>query len=84
MFASPNVVYILRSEAQPNRYYTGITSNLERRLTAHNQGSSKHTSSGRPWRIVVAMEFSDSSAAAAFEKYLKSGSGRTFAQAHFR
>ena len=84
MYPAPHTVYVLRSESQPGRYYTGITSNLERRLAAHNEGMSKHTVSGRPWRAVVTIEFSDTAAAAAFEKYLKSGSGRLFAQRHFR
>jgi predicted GIY-YIG superfamily endonuclease len=84
MYPIPHTVYVLQSESQQHRYYTGITSNLERRLAAHNQGLSKHTSTGRPWHAVVTIEFRDPTAAAAFEEYLKSGSGRIFAQRHFR
>jgi len=77
-------VYILQSAVQPRRFYTGLTSNLESRLRAHNLGLSRHTASGRPWRVVVTMEFADSARAAEFEEYLKSGSGRTFAARHLR
>jgi putative endonuclease len=77
-------VYVLQSTTQPRRYYTGITSNLELRLRAHNDGLSRHTASGRPWRAVVTVEFADPDRAAQFEIYLKSGSGRTFASRHLR
>jgi hypothetical protein len=33
--------------------------------------------------LVVAIEFPNESAAARFERYLKSGSGRAFAKRHF-
>jgi putative endonuclease len=84
MSAIPNIVYVIRSDAHPDRYYTGVTSDLGRRLAAHNRGDSRHTASSRPWCVVVSVEFRDPKAAAAFEKYLKSGSGRTFAARHFR
>jgi putative endonuclease len=84
MYTTPNTVYVLRSESRPHRYYTGITSDLRRRLASHNQGTSQHTASGRPWQVVVSIDFKDATAAAAFEKYLKSGSGRVFAERHFR
>jgi predicted GIY-YIG superfamily endonuclease len=77
-------VYVLQSVAQPRRYYTGMTSNLERRFRAHNLGLSRHTASGRPWRLVVRIDFEDASRAARFEAYLKSGSGRAVARRHLR
>jgi hypothetical protein len=33
--------------------------------------------------VIVSIEFPDESAAARFERYLKSGSGRAFATRHF-
>jgi hypothetical protein len=36
-----------------------------------------------PWELVVAVRFEDARRAAAFEQYLKSGSGRAFAKRHF-
>ena len=42
-------VYVLRSGADPKRYYTGLTSDVQRRLEVHNSGGSQHTASLRPW-----------------------------------
>jgi predicted GIY-YIG superfamily endonuclease len=78
------LVYILRSHSDQSRYYTGITSDLLARLTAHNSGKCTHTASGRPWQADVIIEFSDEKRAIEFERYLKSGSGVAFAKRHFR
>jgi putative endonuclease len=77
-------VYILNSESDPNRYYTGLTSDVARRLDDHNRGACSHTVNGRPWRLVIAIEFGHEDRAVAFERYLKSGSGAAFAVRHFR
>ena len=58
-------VYILRSEA---------------RLAHHNSGGDPHTAKYRPWRIKTAIAFTAREQALAFERYLKSASGRAFAQ----
>ena len=84
MGAPKRFVYILESESQPNRYYTGLTSNLAARLDAHNAGRCKHTASGRPWRLDVVVTFADERRAVEFERYLKSGTGAAFAARHFR
>jgi predicted GIY-YIG superfamily endonuclease len=76
-------VYILVSESQPHRRYTGFTSDLELRLSKHNAGSVPHTAKYRPWKYETVIRFSEESKAKAFEKYLKSGSGREFARRHF-
>ncbi len=76
-------VYVLRSLRDPSKYYTGLTSDLPSRLTTHNSGGSQHTASLRPWEVVVSIEFASEASALAFEKYLKSGSGRAFAKRHF-
>ena len=77
------IVYILRSDVDPSRHYVGITNNLVARLEWHNHGPGGHTSSHRPWSIVVSLEFPTEKQAVRFEKYLKSGSGRAFATRHF-
>jgi putative endonuclease len=77
-------VYILLSTVHPNRYYTGLTSDVRARLAAHNAGLSKHTANGRPWTLVTAVEFLNADKAKLFEAYLKSGSGRAFARRYFR
>jgi predicted GIY-YIG superfamily endonuclease len=76
-------VYLIRSTAHPERTYVGITDDIKRRLRDHNSGDSPHTSKYRPWKLVAAVAFTDDDRAAAFEQYLKSGSGRAFAAKHF-
>ena len=77
------IVYILRSERDPNRHYTGLTADVAERLRWHNAGQSVHTARDRPWQVIVAIEFLEESTARRFERYLKSGSGRAFARRHF-
>lgn len=76
-------VYILRSERDPARHYVGRTADVIERLRWHNEGPAGQTVRHRPWRVIVAIEFPDGGAAARFERYLKSGSGRAFAKRHF-
>ncbi|GBE29364.1 MAG TPA: GIY-YIG nuclease family protein [Bacteroidetes bacterium] len=73
-------VYILNSIQYPDRHYTGITRDVEKRLAAHNAGQSLHTSKFKPWRLETYVAFSDEIKARAFKKYLKSGSGCAFAK----
>ncbi|MBW1799172.1 MAG: GIY-YIG nuclease family protein [Deltaproteobacteria bacterium] len=76
-------VYILSSAVDATRHYTGLTDNLEARLKAHNSGQVPHSSKYRPWKIETTIAFRSRTKAAAFEKYLKSHSGRAFASKHF-
>lgn len=77
-------VYILQSVERPDQHYTGLCEDVHKRLTAHNAGQSPHTAKYKPWRIVSFHYFEDIETAAAFERYLKSGSGRAFANKHLR
>ena len=77
-------VYILKNRDSPPRYYTGLTSDTRRRLVEHNSEGYHRTCKYRPWEIDVVVEFADERRAAAFERYLKSGSGVAFAQRHLR
>ena len=77
-------VYILRSVRNPDRFYTGVTSNLRARLDEHNAGRCAPTARDRPWEVDVFVKFRDEGRALAFERYLKSGSGCAFAKRHFR
>jgi len=76
-------VYVLSSLADANSHYTGCTEDLEKRLKAHNAGQCPHTAKFRPWRVETAIAFRSRQKALAFEKYLKSHSGRAFASKHF-
>ena len=77
------IVYILRSDSDPSRHYTGITSDVSARLDWHNSAPSGHTVHNRPWSLEVTIAFRTESAARRFERYLKSGSGRAVAKRHF-
>lgn len=68
--------YLLRSESHPNQQYIGSTQNLKQRILAHNRGCSPHTSKFCPWLLVAYCGFAKEKTAIAFERYLKSGSGR--------
>lgn len=53
------IVYVIKSSADPTRYYTGLTSHLAGRLAAHHAGRVPHTADGKPWTIDVIREFAD-------------------------
>jgi len=71
-------VYILQSENDSEKFYTGFTEDIESRLREHNQGKCIHTSKFVPWRVKTAIAFTNNEKALEFEKYLKSASGRAF------
>ena len=75
-------VYILRCESDPSRHYFGLTSDLDARLGFHNAGLNRSTAAHRPWRVLVAVQFTEERRALEFERFLKSGSGRAFAKRH--
>ncbi len=77
-------VYILQSIAHPAEIYTGLTDDLRNRLKEHNAGESVHTRKFMPWRLVTYLAFSEPAKAVAFERYLKSASGRAFANKRLR
>ena len=72
-------VYILKS-LKDDSLYTGVTEDLAERLKAHNYGTSKYSSSKRPYKIAWYCVFKDKIKAMQFEKYLKQGSGFAFAR----
>lgn len=78
-------VYILQSLSYPDKHYTGVTDDVQKRLKLHNSGEaqSHHTKMYGPWKLIVQIGFEDETRAHAFERYLKSGSGRAFAKRHF-
>lgn len=69
-------VYLLK--CNDDTYYTGCTSNLEKRLIRHNRGEVHYTKSRLSIEIVTEVVFRDKYKAYEFEKYLKSGSGIAF------
>ncbi len=59
-----------------------MTDDIEPRLKSHNSGASKHTSKFAPWSLITYTAFASREKAAAYEKYLKQGSGHAFARRH--
>ncbi|TFV77299.1 GIY-YIG nuclease family protein [Bradyrhizobium frederickii] len=72
-------VYILES-LDSLHFYVGITDDLRARLAKHNASEVPHTSKFGPWRLKTYVAFSNAKQAVAFERYLKSASGRAFAK----
>ena len=72
-------VYLIRSIPHPDQRYVGITDDIDKRIQHHNDGGSKHTNKYKPWELMTCIAFPDSSKTFSFEKYLKTGSGRAFA-----
>lgn len=73
-------VYILQSMQREERFYVGVASDVDRRLQEHNASACSSTKKNGPWRVKTFIGFDDRRRAFAFEKYLKSGSGRAFAK----
>jgi predicted GIY-YIG superfamily endonuclease len=76
-------VYLLVDVATESHRYTGVAEDLTARLAKHNAGEVPHTSKFKPWKIETAIAFSSKEKAYAFEAYLKTHSGRSFAKCHF-
>jgi predicted GIY-YIG superfamily endonuclease len=77
-------VYILRSVPYPDRYYVGATRDLRERIIKHNAHGVPHASKYAPWENKTYIAFADEKQAFAFERYLKSPSGRAFAKKRLR
>ena len=82
--ATMKYVYLLQSINFPNETYAGLTDDLRARFGAHNKRRSHHTDKYKPWRLVTYIAFSDHRKAVEFERYLKSASGRAFANKRLR
>ena len=76
-------VYVLKSADPKSHFYTGLTTDVRARLADHNAGRCPHTARYRRWQLHVTIELPDEQRAVAFERYLKSGSGRAFAKRQF-
>jgi putative endonuclease len=77
-------VYFLQSINHPDQTYVGFAGNLRARLKAHNGGGSLHTAKYKRWRLMTYVAFSDEAKVVAFERYMKTASGRAFAKKRLR
>ena len=76
-------VYLIRSMPFPEQRYIGFTKDLKKRIAAHNAGGSVHTSKYKPWKLIGYHAFAEKRRAQEFEHYLKTGSGKAFADKRF-
>ena len=77
-------VYLLKSKSSPRKQYVGSTRDLRQRLKAHNENRSPHIAKFRRWLLIAYFAFAEEKTTIVFERYLKSGSGRSFVNRHFR
>ncbi|MEW7289744.1 GIY-YIG nuclease family protein [Aquimarina sp. 2304DJ70-9] len=68
-------VYVLRS-LKDDRFYVGMSQDVDKRLKEHNLGKTQSTKGYRPWEIILIEEYPDRITARKREKYLKSGYGK--------
>ena len=71
-----HAVYIL--QCNNGNYYTGFTSNIDKRLKAHSAGELHFTKDKLPVKLLHLSLFDNKQKAYDFERYLKSGSGIAF------
>ncbi len=76
------IVYVIRSIPCPGKHYVGFTTDLEKRLKAHNAKASMFSKRYAPWELECFIQFREESQAGAFERYLKKGSGHAFLKKH--
>jgi putative endonuclease len=69
-------VYILR--LANNHFYTGSTTDINKRLKEHKNGKSESTKNLGPVKLIWYCVFPNRLQARRFEKYLKTGSGQAF------
>lgn len=74
-------VYIL--SCRDSKPYIGCTNDLKDRIRRHSLGEVSATKDRRPVKLINYMAFTNKYLAFNFEKYLKSGSGRSFIKKHF-
>jgi putative endonuclease len=72
-------LYVLESQSDGN-LYTGITSDVQRRLRAHNAGRVQSTRGRRPLLLIYVEGFSSRSEAFARESYFKTPEGGVLKQ----
>ena len=68
-------IYVLKS-VNYEKTYVGLTKDLQRRFTEHNNGKSKYTNKFKPWIIVYTEQAENLQLARIKEKYYKSAAGR--------
>ena len=76
-------VYVIQSQ-KDNKFYTGYTNNLRRRIKEHNSKTELSTNCRRPFRLVYYEGCVAKEDAIAREKYLKSGRGKKYIRSRIK
>lgn len=76
-------VYVLLSEAD-QKFYTGYTNNIQRRLKEHNDGLVQSTKERRPLKLIYWEGCLNRQDATRREKYLKSGNVKIYLKNRLR
>lgn len=69
-------VYLLQNKY--GKWYTGVTSDIQKIILEHNSGKTRSTKYGGHWKIIYCEISLNSKDAFAREKYLKSGMGKRY------
>lgn len=77
------IVYILE-RLKDHGWYIGFTTDLERRLYAHNHSRNRSTAQRKPWKLMYAEAYLEKKDALGREKFLKSGNGRELIKKQLR
>ena len=75
--------YLIQNSSRP-RLYTGVTSDLRKRLKQHNEGLSTWTKSRGPWKLVYYEARLEQNDARSRERYLKTGMGKRYLKNRLR
>lgn len=67
-------VYVIQNDFN-NKHYIGSTSNIENRLSEHNQGRVKSTKNKGKWRLIYSEEYKTNTEARIRENKIKSYKG---------
>ena len=70
-------LYVIQS-CRDHTLYTGITKNINNRVSQHNSGKNRFTKGHIPWKLIYSESFLTAAAARCREKYFKSAAGRRF------
>ena len=70
-------VYIIYSE-KIDRYYTGITEDVEWRLERHNHGWGRYTKRGIPWKVLHTEDYDNKSDALKREREIKARKSKIY------
>ena len=76
-------MYYVYSLKCKDGFYVGCTDNIQERFERHQKGQVPATVNRLPLELEFYFAIKDKYNAFEFEKYLKSGSGRTFINKHF-